>query len=526
MERREIAALARVLTIQVRETIAAELRDLKNQVQEVKVYVDQRIQDIKPPLQVEGKPGKDADPVDYVLVAAQIQAEVERRLESSLRAAIAEIPIINGIDGKDADPEVVKAMVLAEIPIPKDGRDAEPVHQDVLVSMVRAAVDEIPRPKDGKDVDMESVRVLVESSVKDALAALPRPKDGKDAAPIDPAIIEEMVIRAVDTIPRPKDGPAGRDAEPVDVQAIISEVVRQIPVPADGNDGQSVDIEQVRQIIVSEVKDAVAAIPVPKDGAPGPQGEMGTAGRDGETGPEGKQGPPGVQGERGERGIDGKDAEPIHPDTIALMVARAFEAMPKPKDGEPGRDGRDALNADILPTIDESKSYPRGTVAKYRGGLWKAIRETQPSEGKSLIETGWENITDGVDIANTRIVQGEDPRIFEFELMSTSGQKASLKAYAPIPTFRGYWKPGEIYMRSEMVQRDGSIWIALKDRPNSQPMMSASGWKSGKPEGDWQLVVKRGADGQPGKDGKEGPPGKPGRDGRDLTQVDFQGNKH
>jgi hypothetical protein len=68
-----------------------------------------------------------------------------------------------GQDGKDADPEVVAAMVS----------DA-----------VGKAVSSIPAPQDGKSVTVEDIAPLIEESVSaaisEAVKAIPVPKDGKD----------------------------------------------------------------------------------------------------------------------------------------------------------------------------------------------------------------------------------------------------------------------------------------------------------------------------------------------------------
>ena len=57
--------------------------------------------------------------------------------------------------------------------------------------------------------------------------------------------------------------------------------------------------------------------------------------------------------------IEPQQPEPL-PD-IGAMVTKAVNALPAAKDGEPGEDGKDALQIEILPDIDEGKSYPRGT---------------------------------------------------------------------------------------------------------------------------------------------------------------------
>ncbi len=54
-------------------------------------------------------------------------------------------------------------------------------------------------------------------------------------------------------------------------------------------------------------------------------------------------------------------------------MAKSIAGIRIPKDGEAGRD---AAHLEILPAIDESRSYPSGTWAQHAGGLIKAARQT------------------------------------------------------------------------------------------------------------------------------------------------------
>ena len=52
--------------------------------------------------------------------------------------------------------------------------------------------------------------------------------------------------------------------------------------------------------------------------------------------------------------------------------------------------------------------------------------------------------------------------------------------------YRGVWQKAEGYKRGDAVTSAGSLWIATKDQPLDVPGARAA---------DWQLAVKRGADG-------------------------------
>lgn len=77
--------------------------------------------------------------------------------------------------------ELVQAEVkkrLADIPEPKNGKDAD---MDVVAKMVSDAVAALPAPKQGdpgKSVTLDDVAPLIRGEVEKAVAAIPAPKDG------------------------------------------------------------------------------------------------------------------------------------------------------------------------------------------------------------------------------------------------------------------------------------------------------------------------------------------------------------
>lgn len=120
-----------------------------------------------------------------------------------------------GINGKDAEPvdrEAIITEVLTRIPVPKDGKDgkdgqpAKDIDEDILLQRiaeaVHKAIQHIPQPKDGKDG-----------------------APGKDATPIHPDTVALMVVnevqKAVAAIPKAKDGEVGRDAAQIEILPAI-----------------------------------------------------------------------------------------------------------------------------------------------------------------------------------------------------------------------------------------------------------------------------------------------------------------
>ncbi len=248
-------------------------------------------------------------------------------------------------------------------------------------------------------------------------------------------------------------------------------------------------------------------IPAGPKGEPGEsiKGDRGDKGEPGESikGDAGPKGEPGesIKGDRGDKGEPGesikgaqgepgKDAEPIHPDTVALMIRNAVdEAMKQHPPLQHGRDGRDAAELNILSAIAAEKHYPRGTWARYGGGIVRAARETDyigqgPHMG--LDAFGWETMIEG--LGAIVVMQSADPREIEVAAQLTSGITTIAKFQIPMVLDKGVWRPGD-YDQGDHVSWDGSGWIAQQattDKPGTSEA--------------WRLSTKRGRDGKDGGD--------------------------
>ncbi|GCW48278.1 phage portal protein [Escherichia coli] len=196
-----------------------------------------------------------------------------------------------------------------------------------------------------------------------------------------------MVKEAVSHIPVPRDG---RDYDPEVLQKAVNDAVANIPQPADG---KSLTPDDVRPMLEQMVKEAVSHIPVPRDG----------------------------------RDYD--------PDVLQKAVLDAVSALPAPQDG------RDATALEILPAIDDQKSFPRGTYATHQGGLWRAYEKTHGMRG-------WECLVDGVadiDVSMT----GE--RSFTVVVRQSSGQRTEKTFSLPVMLYRGVFRAGETYHPGDTV---------------------------------------------------------------------------
>lgn len=152
--------------------------------------------------------------------------------------------------------------------------------------------------------------------------------------------------------------------------------------------------------------------------------------------------------------------------TVAKMVSE----RPTPADG------RDALQLEVLPAIDEAKSYTRGTYAKHAGGLWRAFEQTSGMRG-------WECIVEGVKELQ---VDMADKRLSVKAVMS-SGAFAEMVKELPLQIYRGVFKSDNPYYQGDTVTWAGSLWHCNVTGTKAQPGDGSS---------DWTLAVKKGRDGR------------------------------
>ncbi|MBE8818788.1 phage gp6-like head-tail connector protein [Enterobacter hormaechei] len=285
----------------------------------------------------------------------------------------------------------------------------------------------------------------VESMVKAEIAKLPA-----QAAPELPDVAT-MVSEAVAAIPVPRDGKSVTvdDITPV-LQELISNAVAEIPVPKDGKD---FDPAMLKQAVEEAVSEAVAAIPVPQDG----------------------------------KSVTTEDVQPMILELVSAsmpelpdvksLVNEAIAALPAAEPGKDGENGRDALSLEILPFIDEGKSYPRGSYATHNGGLWRAYEKTHGMRG-------WECLVDGV--AGFDIQQSE-LRCFTLTVNRTSGASETKSFDVPVMIYQGVFKSGQEYLPGDTVTWGGSLWHCDEQTQDKPGEAGSKGWT---------LAAKRGRDGR------------------------------
>ena len=277
------------------------------------------------------------------------------------------------------------------------------------------------------------------------------------------------------------DVKAAADALVEPVEKLLRGAVARMNARVDELLERLAQAEQLRAD-VGALRDQVAAIPA------GPQGERG------ESGPAGERGAP------GERGIDGP---PGAPGAAGPVGPPGPVGEPGPA-GNDGADGRDALELEVLDGIDATRSYPRGTVAAFRGGVIAG----------DVRAAGWMVLMNGT--ASIEIEQAGD-RALVVRAVHTDGTVATGELRAPVMIYREIYRDETAYEPGDTVTWDGSLWHCQRgckgERPNAP---GADGDRA------WRLVAKRGRD---GKDGAPGARGQDGPPGRDLTQLGFDGRK-
>jgi len=177
---------------------------------------------------------------------------------------------------------------------------------------------------------------------------------------------------------------------------------------------------------------------------------------------------------------DGKDADPVD---IGKIIETVTKLIRPPRDGQPGRD---ALELDVLQTLDLDREYPRGTWVRYLGGIIRAVRDTDPVIATNITEAGWAVMVDGV--RDVEVEGSDDGRSFTVRLTTTSGRACEQKVLTHAMIYRNVWTDDREYERGDVVSYDGSMWHCDDETTRTHPKEPGS--KS------WRLIVKRGADGK------------------------------
>jgi len=293
--------------------------------------------------------------------------------------------------------------------------------------------------------------------------------------------------KAIGDMPIGRDGRDGKDADP----AMLEELHALI-------NGITGSVETMKDWTREYVQGAFDALPKAEKGEKGDKGDKGDPGERGEDGKNGRD------------GIDGTsvalaDVERL----VADLVAKAIGDLPVPRGCVGGfldRRGHlflsfsDGSNSDLGEVVGRDGTHCDMAMVRAQVDEFLASIE-KPKDGKDGL--GFDDLEvahDGRRLVTFKFVRGENAKVFNMVF--------------PVPLYVDVWRAGH-YENQDIVQRDGSLWLATKDT-ETMP---------GTKDSDWKLCAKRGQDGKDGKPGERGPEGKKGRDGRDLTKMGPDGSK-
>lgn len=265
---------------------------------------------------------------------------------------------------------------------------------------------------------------------------------GKDAPVVEVKSYDEDVARLEAQIAQVKDAIVPQvTALDVTMKALLA--AERGADGKDGADGKSVTVEDVAPLVSAEVQKAVSALPMPKD-AVGIKGAL--------IDREGRLVLSLTDGSMQEVGVVvGQNADPAD---VMRLVVDEVNKIPRPKDGAPGKDGRDGTLEQLVATYDGERT------------VTFCFKNGDPIEGGVI--------------------------------------------RLPIVIDRGVYDASQAYETGDGVTYGGSFWIAKAHSHGRQP-----GTNDGAEA--WRLAVKHGRDGKPGAPGSKGLDGKDGRPGRDLT---------
>ncbi len=333
-----------------------------------------------------------------------------------------------------------------------------------LPDLVRKHVESLPKPKDGKDADPELIKAAVALEVRSAVAALPSPKDGKD---FDPNAMAAEIARQVALLPKAVDGkdgrdgaagPAGKDGAPgsrgetgergetgpqgkdgapgvagkdgapgingkdgapgkdyeetVLKAAVALEVraaVDALPPPVAGKDA---DPEVMKAAIAQAVREAVSAIPVPQNG---------------------------------------KDADQTA--IVSQVFDLVMRAMPKPQDGK-------------SVTVDDVKPLLEAEVQH-----WELEFERRATDVLSRLAERYKGKdgADGFTVDDLELSVGDDGRTVVVSLKSGTRTVRKEIRLGGMPIYRGPFKSGQASKENDMWTWGGSMWKAKRNTSTPPP---------------------------------------------------------
>jgi len=508
----DITSMIREIAPVIREYTAASLAPVVDRID----ALARRLDDMPPP-----KDGKDAD---EDAITARLRGELSEDIKQLRGAVSHEIQTVyerlSAVAGEL--PEMIDQAVAA-MPKPKDGNAAG---EAAIAALVRDEIGkdmaEIRDALAGLQATARSAEPDTEAIVSQVMALIPKPKDGEpgQSVSVDDLLphIEERVRAAVAELPVAKDGVglAGalidRDGELV---ITLSDGRQQKLGPVVGT---SVDERVIVQRLCGEVADRIEELKVQVAEAKSQAEAVQVQDVAGIIADSIKalpstmsRGDVAAMIEEAVQGLSTWDAATVDAE-IARHVAKAFDQLPKP------RDGASVTVDDVRPLIDEQVSKAVAELPQPRDGVdGRGLASMLIDRDGGLVAT----MTDGRTENLGRVVgrDGEDADMATIERRIAECVKAlpqpkdgidgvgfddldleeaddgvfikfargeRTKRYRlPVVVDRGVYRQGASYGKGNGVTWGGCFWIARVDTSDKPGATDA-----------WRLAVKKGRDGK------------------------------
>jgi len=178
-------------------------------------------------------------------------------------------------------------------------------------------------------------------------------------------------------------------------------------------------------------------------------------------------------------------------DEIRQLVALEVEAYLTENPPPPGKDGKDGEKGEPgepgkSVTLEDVSVFLEAAVAKHvldferraNEKLDRAIeRIPVPKDGR-----------DGVDLTELSLdYDGE-------RTVTVRGRTGTVTKRVPVPLWRGYWSPGVVAEKGDILTHNGTAYIAIVDNPQCEPGV-------GKYDHEWKVFARKGRDGKDGRNG-------------------------
>lgn len=153
---------------------------------------------------------------------------------------------------------------------------------------------------------------------------------------------------------------------------------------------------------------------------------------------------------------------------VGMEVAAYMAENPPPA----GKDG--AGIADLM--IDRDGNL----IATFTDGRMKSLGVVVGKDGAPG--------RDGADFSDVSIdYDGE-------RTITIKGRGGEIVKRVPVPLWRGYWSPGVVAEKGDILTHNGTAYIAIVDNPKCEPGV-------GKYDHEWKVFARKGRDGRDGRNG-------------------------